>query len=62
MKQWGITDAAAITAYINSTSTPIAPNDYLNSPPVTNIPVKWGATPAVQLEQVALQKWLATLP
>jgi hypothetical protein len=29
---------------------------------VTNIPVKWGATPAVQLEQVALQKWLATFP
>ena len=49
-------------AYINSMSTPIAPNDYLNSPPVTNIPVKWGATPAVQLEQVALQKWLATYP
>ncbi|HEV8508695.1 MAG TPA: SusD/RagB family nutrient-binding outer membrane lipoprotein [Chitinophagaceae bacterium] len=62
LKQWGITDAAVITAYINSTSTPIAPNDYLNSPPVTDIPVKWGATPAVQLEQVALQKWLATFP
>jgi len=61
-KQWGITDAAVISGYINSTSTPIAPNDYLNSPPVTNIPVKWGATPAVQLEQVALQKWLATFP
>jgi hypothetical protein len=62
LKQWGITDPAVITAYINSMSTPIAPNDYLNSPPVTNIPVKWGATPAVQLEQVALQKWLATFP
>lgn len=62
MKQWGISDPAVITAYINSMSTPIAPNDYLNSPPVTDIPVKWGATPAVQLEQVALQKWLATFP
>jgi len=62
LKQWGITDPAVITGYINSMSTPIAPNDYLNSPPVTNIPVKWGATPAVQLEQVALQKWLATFP
>jgi hypothetical protein len=61
-KQWGISDPAVITAYINSMSTPIAPNDYLNSPPVTDIPVKWGATPAVQLEQVALQKWLATFP
>ena len=62
MKQWGINDPAVITSYINSMSTPIAPNDYLNSPPVTNIPVKWGGTPAVQLEQVALQKWLATFP
>jgi hypothetical protein len=62
MKQWGITDAAAISAYINSTNTPIAPNDFLNSPPVTNIPVKWGATPAVQNEQIALQKWLAMFP
>lgn len=61
-KQWGITDAAVITAYINSTSTPIAPNDFLNSPPVTNIPVKWGATVAVQNEQIALQKWLAMYP
>jgi hypothetical protein len=62
LKQWGITDPAVITSYINSMNTPIAPNDYLNSPPVTNIPVKWGATPAIQLEQVALQKWLATFP
>jgi hypothetical protein len=62
MKQWGITDPAVITAYINSTSTPIAPNDFLNSPPITNIPVKWGATLAVQLEQIALQKWLAMFP
>jgi hypothetical protein len=63
LKQWGITDPAVITAYINSTSIPIAPNDYLNSPPVTTIPVKWDpANPNVQLEQVALQKWLATFP
>lgn len=61
-KQWGITDAAVITAYINSTSTPIAPNDFLSSPPVTNIPVKWGATIDVQREQIALQKWLAMYP
>ena len=43
MKQWGITDAAAIEAYINSTNTPIAPNDYLNSPPVSDAPVKFAA-------------------
>jgi len=62
LKQWGITNPATITAYINSTATPIAPNDYLNSPPVTNIPVKWGATVTVQNEQIALQKWLAMFP
>lgn len=61
-KQWGITDAAVITSYINSTKTPIAPNDFLNSPPVTNIPVKWGASIDVQKEQIALQKWLAMFP
>src|SRR5205809_2725788 len=63
MKQWGISDPAVISAYINSGATPIAPNDYLNSPPVTNIPVKW--TPgnvAVENEQIALQKWLAMFP
>jgi hypothetical protein len=63
LKQWGITDPTVINNYINSMSTPIAPNDYLNSPPVTNIPVKWDpANINVQLEQVALQKWLATFP
>lgn len=62
LKQWGITDPAVIAAYINSTSTPVAPNDFLNSPPVTNIPVKWGATIDVQREQIALQKWLAMFP
>ena len=58
--QWGIT--ADPTAYINSTSTPIAPGDLLNSPPMTNIPVLFGATLAVQEEQIATQKWLALYP
>ena len=62
MKQWGITDNAAITAYINSTATPVAPNDFLNSPAMTNIPVKWGADIATQREQIATQKWLALFP
>jgi hypothetical protein len=62
MKQWGITDAAAITAYINSDKTPIAPNDYLNSPPLTNLPVKFSSDPAIQKAQIALQKWLAIFP
>lgn len=41
---------------------PIAPNDFLNSPAMTNIPVKFGATLAIQREQIATQKWLAMFP
>ncbi|WP_420148275.1 SusD/RagB family nutrient-binding outer membrane lipoprotein [Spirosoma sp.] len=62
MKQWGVSDAAAITAYQNSTKTPIAPNDYLKSAPLSNIPVAWGATEAIQREQIGTQKWLAIFP
>jgi len=49
MKQWGI-GAADITAYINSTATPVAPGDLLNSPPMTDITVKYD--PADGLEQI----------
>lgn len=59
-KQWGIAEDP--TAYINSTNIPIAPNDFLNSLPMTDIPVKWGATQDVQEEQIATQKWLALYP
>jgi hypothetical protein len=62
MLQWGITDNAVINAYISSTNTPIAPGDFLNSPPLTDVPVLWGATPDVQKEQITLQKWLALYP
>ena len=63
MKQWGITSATVISNYINSTATPIAPGDFLNSPPMTNIPVRWDpVNVAVQREQIALQKWLAIYP
>lgn len=62
MHQWGITDEAIINTYINSTNTPIAPNDYLNSPPVSNIPVKFSPDVAVQREQIGTQKWLALFP
>lgn len=62
MNQWGITDAAAITAYINSTNVPIAPNDFLNSPAVSDAPVKFAADLATQKEQVGIQKWLALFP
>jgi hypothetical protein len=62
MHQWGITDATVINNYINSTATPVAPGDYLNSPAMTNIPVKFSATPSVQKEQIATQKWLSLFP
>jgi hypothetical protein len=62
MKQWGITDPAEIAAYIASTRTPIPPGDDQNSPALSTVPVLFGGTPAVQLEQIALQKWLALYP
>jgi hypothetical protein len=62
MNQWGTTDDAAITAYINSTATPIPPQDQQNSPALSNIPVIWGATPEVQREQINTQKWIALYP
>ncbi|WP_353721520.1 SusD/RagB family nutrient-binding outer membrane lipoprotein [Dyadobacter sp. 676] len=61
-KQWGITDAAVITAYINGTTTPIALNDMVKTPALSDIPVKFSADPAKQLEQIITQKWLANYP
>jgi hypothetical protein len=62
MNQWGITDPAVISAYINSTSKPVPPSDALNQPALSDVPVLFGATPDVQLEQITLQKWLALYP
>ncbi|SKB55099.1 SusD/RagB family nutrient-binding outer membrane lipoprotein [Dyadobacter psychrophilus] len=62
MKQWGIADAAAITAYINGTTTPIALNDMVKTPALTNVPVKFSADASKQLEQIITQKWLANYP
>ncbi|HEY5371233.1 MAG TPA: SusD/RagB family nutrient-binding outer membrane lipoprotein [Hanamia sp.] len=61
--QWGITDNTVIQAYINGVTTPIAPGDYLNSPPLATVPVKFNSTDVnIQLEQIAIQKWLALFP
>jgi len=62
MNQWGINDAAAITAYINSSATPIAPGDAQNSPAVSTAPIKFGGTTDLQKEQITIQKWLALFP
>lgn len=62
MKQWGINDATVVNNYVNSTNTPIPPMDFLNSPAMTNIPVKFSDVSAIQLEQIATQKWLSLFP
>jgi len=62
MTQWGITDATAITNYIASIATPIAPQDGQSSPAVNDYPIKWSATTSMQYKQVAQQKWLALFP
>jgi hypothetical protein len=62
LKQWGYTDNTVIQNYINNTATPVAPGDFLNSPPVGNVPVKFAGDEATQLKQIATQKWLALFP
>lgn len=62
MLQWGITDNAAINAYIASSNTPIPPGDSQNSPAVSTAPVAFGATTNLQKEQITIQKWLALYP
>ncbi len=62
LKQWGVGGTAA--AYVASTNTPQAfagPAPYA-APPLSNIPVIFGATEAVQREQIGTQKWLALYP
>lgn len=61
MATWGFT-GAAVDTYIQGTTPPIAPGDGLNSPPVSDIPVKWAASEAKQREQIGTQKWLAVFP
>jgi hypothetical protein len=60
LSYWGA-DAAAIAAYQQGTTTPVALPDFA-TPPMTNIPVKFSTVPAEQLEQVITQKWIALFP
>lgn len=63
MKQWGIIDAAVIANYINSMNTPVPPADFLNSRALSDVPVKFSDSDQnIQLEQIAIQKWLALFP
>jgi hypothetical protein len=65
IKQWKGTSysASAITNYINSTATPVAPGNYpYYDPPMTNIPVKFSSDRTTQYEQILTQKWIALFP
>jgi len=62
MEQWGITDSETVQNYIDGTGLPIALDDYLESPPVSDVPVKFAADEATRRQQVATQKWLALYP
>lgn len=62
MKEWGITDAGVINAYLQSTATPAAPDDAAGSPAVSDVPVKWSADEATERAQIGTQKWLAMYP
>ena len=62
MQSWGITDALELASYVNGTGTPVAINDFFNTPALTDIPVKWAATIDKQREQIGTQKWLAIFP
>jgi hypothetical protein len=59
----GATDAD-VTAYINSTNTPIPTNDEYGTPASSNITVQFmtAGTKEQQLEQIATQKWIALYP
>ncbi len=61
IKQFGITDAAAITTYQNN-STDLASTPAGAGRPVIVLPVKFAATEADQREQIGTQKWIAVYP
>jgi Susd and RagB outer membrane lipoprotein len=59
LRQWGITAAAAVDAYLNGTKGSIAVKD---GPALSQVPVKWSDKATDNLEQVITQKWLALYP
>ncbi|MCY4780653.1 SusD/RagB family nutrient-binding outer membrane lipoprotein [Sphingobacterium sp. UT-1RO-CII-1] len=61
MEQWGVQETEALD-YIQSSLTPTQPDDFHNSPAVSNIGVAWSSTISEQREQVGVQKWIAIFP
>ena len=62
MNEHGITNSNTISTYVNGTTPAAALNDMYNSPPITTVPVKFGADVMTQREQIGTQKWLALFP
>ncbi len=62
MTQWGVTDQAAIDNYKVSTAVPVAPGDFLNSPPMNDYPIRFSGDALMQRKQIAQQKWIALYP
>jgi len=62
LRQWGINDAAEISAYISSDAIPAAIEGAIPSPAVSNTPIKWAPDLNMQRQQIGTQKWLALYP
>lgn len=61
MATWGIA-GNVVAEYIGSDKLPMALGGYFNSPAVNQLPVKLSSVESEQLEQIAIQKWLALFP
>jgi Susd and RagB outer membrane lipoprotein len=59
LRQWGVTSATAVDAYLNGTKGSVAVKD---GPVLSQVPVKWSDKATDNLEQVLTQKWLALYP
>ena len=65
IKQWRESEISddSIQSYINSTATPIAPDNYpYYDDAASDIPVKFSSDSEEQYEQIITQKWLALFP
>jgi hypothetical protein len=62
LKEWNITDPIIVNSYIQSSAVPAPPDDYANSPAISDAPVKWSSSESTEREQIGIQKWLATYP
>jgi hypothetical protein len=68
MAQWGVA-GGDVTAYLASSAVPMdytspvgAMGNIYNIPAVSTIPVAFGASEAIQREQIGTQKWLSLYP